>query len=185
MIGALLGVAADLAPAQTGLEGASRHAVTVGFLATFIFAIGPRILPSFLNGRELELYSSAFMAAGLWILNVGCALRVSSEAIAYSAGGAAWKILPISALLEMTAVVIFVVNLAMTIKHPIPVWLDPDEIDAALPLYWYVTCFPKTRPVLIQTGLKTLAQVQDPPRSLSLAEAAEADGADVEPMLAR
>ena len=49
-----------------------------------IFAIGPRILPSFLNGREL--YSSALMAAGLWILNLGCGLRVSSEAIAYSAG---------------------------------------------------------------------------------------------------
>jgi len=183
VFGALLGVAADLIPAQTGLGGASRHAVTVGFLATLIFAIGPRILPSFLNGREL--YSSALMAAGLWVLNLGCALRVSSEAIAYSAGGAAWKILPISALLEMTAVVIFVVNLGMTIKHPIPVWLDPGEIDAALPLYWYVTCFPKTRPVLIQAGLKTLAQVQLPPRSLSLAEAAEADGADVEPMLAR
>ena len=85
----------------------------------------------------------------------------------------------------MTAVVIFVVNPGMTIKHPIPVWLGPDELDAALLLYWYVTCFPKTRPVLIETGLKTLAQVQDPPRSLSLAEAAEADGAEVEPMLAR
>ena len=183
VIGTLLGVAADLVPTQTGLGGASRHAVTVGFLATLIFAIGPRILPSFLNGREL--YSSALMAASLWILNLGSALRVSSEAIAYSAGGAAWRILPISALLEMTAVVIFVVNLGMTIKHPIPVWLDPDEIDTALPLYWYVTCFPKTRPVLIQTGLKTLEQVQDPPRSLSLAQAAEADGADVEPILAR
>jgi uncharacterized protein involved in response to NO len=183
VMGALLGVAADLVPAQTGLGGASRHAVTVGFLATLIFAIGPRILPSFLNGREL--YRSALMAASLWILTLGCALRVASEAIAYSAGGAAWRILPSSALLEMTAVVIFVVNLGMTIKHPIPVWLDPDEIDAALPLYWYVTCFPKTRPVFIQTGLKTLAQVRDPPRSLSLAEAAEADGVDVEPMLAR
>jgi uncharacterized protein involved in response to NO len=183
VVGALLGLAADLRLTQTGLGGASRHAVTVGFLATLIFAIGPRILPSFLNGREL--YSSAFMAASLWILNLGCALRVSSEAIAYSRGGAAWTILPSSALLEMTAVVIFVVNLGITIKHPIPVWLDPDEIDAALPLYWYVTCFPKTRPLLIQTGLKTLAQVQDPPRSLSLAEAADADGAEVEPMLAR
>jgi len=77
-------VAADFLPTQQGLGGASRHAVTVGFLATLIFAIGPRILPSFLNGREL--YSSALMAAGLWILNLGCGLRVSSEAIAYSAG---------------------------------------------------------------------------------------------------
>ncbi len=182
VIGALLGVAADLVPTQTGLGGASRHAVTVGFLATLIFAVGPRILPSFLNGREL--YSSALMAASLWILNLGCVLRVSSEAIAYSAGGAAWRILPISAVLEMTAVVIFVVNLGVTIKRPIPAWLAPDQIKAALPLYWYVTSFPETKSVLIHAGLKTLARIQELPRSLSLAEAAEADGVDAEPILA-
>ena len=38
--------------------------------------------------------------------------------------------------------------------------------------------------MLIQAGLKTLAQVKEPPRCLSLAEAAEADGADMEAMLA-
>ena len=32
---------------------ASRHAFAVGFLATLIFSIRPRILPSFLNSREL------------------------------------------------------------------------------------------------------------------------------------
>jgi len=182
VIGALLGAAADLLPNQTGLGGASRHAITVGFLATLIFAIGPRILPSFLNGREL--YSSALMAASLWILNLGCFLRVSSETVAYSAGGVAWRILPISALLEMAAVVIFVINLGITVKRPIPAWLGPDQITAALPLYWYVTSYPETRSMLIGVGLKTLAQVQEPPRSLSLAEAAEADDAEVEPMLA-
>jgi len=41
------------AGAAPGVQGASRHAFTVGFLATPIFSIGPRILPSFLNGREL------------------------------------------------------------------------------------------------------------------------------------
>jgi len=124
------------------------------------------------------------MAASLWILNLGCVLRVSSETVAYSAGGVAWRILPISALLEMTAVVIFVINLGITVKRPIPAWLGPDQITAALPLYWYVTSYPETRRFLIGVGLKTLAQVQEPPRSLSLAEAAEADDADVEPMLA-
>jgi hypothetical protein len=182
VVGALLGMAADLLPTHTGLGGASRHAVTVGFLATLIFAIGPRILPSFLGGREL--YSSTLMAASLWILNLGCVLRVSSEAIAYSAGGAAWRILPISALLEMTAVVIFVVNLGVTVKRPIPAWLGPDQINASLPVYWYVTSFPETKSVLIHAGLRTLAQVQEPPRSLSLAQAAAADAADVERMLA-
>jgi hypothetical protein len=60
LVGAGLGLLADLLPGQAGLGGASRHAVTVGFLATLIFAIGPRLLPAFLSGREL--YSSALMA---------------------------------------------------------------------------------------------------------------------------
>jgi uncharacterized protein involved in response to NO len=180
-VGAVLGLLADVIPAETGLGGASRHAVTVGFLATLIFAIGPRILPSFLSGREL--YSSRLMAASLWALNAGCLLRVSSEAVAYSAGGAAWTILPVSALLELSAVVIFVANLGMTLKQPIPAWFGPQGVSATLPLYWYVTSFPKTRPMLIRAGLKTLARVRELPRSLSLAEAAAADGADLGQML--
>jgi hypothetical protein len=39
--------------ASARMTGASRHACTVGFLATMIFAIAPRIPPSFLNSFEL------------------------------------------------------------------------------------------------------------------------------------
>jgi len=182
VVGAIVGLTADILPTQTGLGGASRHAVTVGFLATLIFAIGPRILPAFLNGRQL--YSSRLMAASLWVLNFGCLLRVSSEAIAYSMGGRAWAVLPVSALLELTAVVVFVVNLGMTLKQPMPAWFGPEGVNAKLPLYWYVTSFPKTRPILIHSGLKTLARAKALPRSLSLGDAMAADGASVERVLA-
>ncbi len=181
VVGSILGLAADLLPSATGLGGASRHAVTVGFLATLIFAIGPRILPSFLNGREL--YSSPLMAASLWILNLGCLLRVSSEAVAYSSAGIAWAVLPVSALLELTAVVLFVVNMGMTLNQPAPAWFGPEGVKATLPVYWYVASFPKTKPVLIKAGLKTLARVREIPRSLTLAEAVAADSADVEQTL--
>jgi len=180
--GALLGVAADLVPHATGLGGASRHAVTVGFIATFIFAIGPRILPSFLNGREL--YSNRWMAASLWLLSVGCFLRVSSEAVAYSLGGNAWTLLPISAYLEFAGVIAFVINMAATLAQPLPAWFAAQGISAQLPLYWYVTSFPKTRSVLIEAGLKTLSKTKKAPRSLSLAEAAAADHADLNHLVA-
>lgn len=177
VIGAGLGVAADLVPQISGLGGASRHAITVGFIATLIFAIAPRILPSFLNGREL--YSVRFMAASLWLLSLGCLLRVLSEAVAYSAGGILWNLLPLSAFLELAAVIAFVVNLAATVAQPMPAWFSASGISPALPLYWYVTSFPKTRPILIGAGLKTLAARRNVPRSLSLAEAAAADHADL------
>jgi len=181
--GAVLGLAADLLPRASGLGGASRHAITVGFVATLIFAIGPRILPAFLSGREL--FSARLMAASLWILNLGCLLRVSSEIVAYSSGGAAWIILPVSALLELTGVVIFVVNLGATLTQPMPAWFPPEGANARLPVYWYVTSFPKTRAILIESGLETLARVRDVPRSLSLGEAVAADGADLDQTLAR
>ncbi len=180
---AVLGLIADVLPSATGLGGASRHAMTVGFLATLIFAIGPRILPSFLNGREL--YSSRLMAASLWILTTGCLLRVSSEAVAYSLGGPGWTLLPISALLELAAVLLFVTNMAATLAQPMPAWFGASGVIPALPLYWYISSYPKTKTILIEAGLKTLAHVRDVPRSLTLAEAAAADTVDIHEIVAR
>jgi hypothetical protein len=123
--------------------------------------------------------SAALMAASLWILNLGCLLRVSSESIAYSAGGTAWRLLPVSALMELTAVLLFVVNLALTLCQPTPAWFDPETVNARLPLYWYVTSFPKTRALLVRAGIRTLERVHDVPRSLTLEAAASAEGVDV------
>ncbi|MGH9453796.1 MAG: NnrS family protein [Terriglobia bacterium] len=182
VVGAALGLAADLAPSVTGLEGASRHAITVGFIATLIFALAPRILPSFLNGREL--YSTRIMAVSLWLLSVGCLLRVLSEAVAYS-GGMLWRVLPLSAFLELAAVIAFVMNMAGTLTQPLPAWFSAGGVSPKLPLYWYVTSFPRTKPILIEAGLKTLAGRREVPRSLSLAEAVTADGADLNRLLSR
>lgn len=107
---------------------------------------------------------------------MGCLLRVASETVAYSAGGAAWQVLPLSALLELAAVLIFVVNLSLTLAQPLPAWFEPEEVNPGLPLYWYVTSFPKTRPLLARLGIETLEQVRDVPRSLTLAEAARGMG---------
>jgi uncharacterized protein involved in response to NO len=183
VVAALLGLAADLDPSLRGLGGASRHAMTVGFIALLIFSIGPRILPSFLNGRELA--SPRLMAASLWLLTLGCTLRVSTESVAYSAvGGTAWKLLPVSAFIELSAVLLFALNLALTLAGPVPAWFVESSLRADLPLYFYVTSFPKTRPLLVGAGLKTLGEVRKIPQSLTLEEAARSDGVDVEKLLA-
>jgi uncharacterized protein involved in response to NO len=183
VIAAGIGLAADLVPSLPGLGGAGRHALTVGFIATLIFAIGPRILPSFLNGRELA--SPALMAASLWLLAMGCALRVGTESVAYaSVAGLAWRLLPISAFIELAAVLLFVLNLALTLARPMPAWFVDSSLRADLPLYFYVTSFPRTRPLLVRAGLKTLARAREVPRSLTLAEAAACDGVGVEALLA-
>jgi len=112
-IAASLGVWAACAHNSDGIWGASRHALTVGFIATMVFAIGQRVLPAF-SGMRL-LYSPKLMGVSLSLLALGCALRVTSEVLAYQGiAQSAWKVLPISAVIELTAVTLFAVNMVAT-----------------------------------------------------------------------
>lgn len=161
--------------ARPGMLGASRHAFTVGFLAILIFAIGPRILPSFLNSREL--WSARAMGISLVLLTAGCTFRVISEPLAY--GGvldAAWKVLPVSAFAELAAVLLFGWNLAMTLATPVPSWFGRKHVNDRMTVYWLIASYPATRRLLVENGLLTLARVGEVPKTLSLREAAEADG---------
>ncbi len=100
-----------------GIWGASRHALTVGFLAGMIFSIGPRILPAFCGMRVL--FSPRLMFAACLLLNLGCVLRVVSEIPAYEGYAQfGWTILPISAVVELIAVSLFAVNLVLTLVQP-------------------------------------------------------------------
>ena len=125
VIAATLGVWAANAEQAAGIWGASRHALTVGFLSTMVFSIGPRVLPAF-SGLRL-LFSPKLMFAALALLSLGCALRVSSEVFAYQGyGGWAWSWLPISAVIELTAVTVFALNMGITFaRRPINIECEP------------------------------------------------------------
>jgi len=113
IVAASLGVWAANATNPSGIWGASRHALTVGFVSMMVFTIGQRVLPAF-SGMKM-LFSPRLMFAGLLLLWLGCVLRVSSEVLAYQdIVAAAWKWLPCSALLELTAVTLFAINLITT-----------------------------------------------------------------------
>jgi uncharacterized protein involved in response to NO len=108
---------AALADSNGGIWGASRHALTVGFLASMVFAIGQRVLPAFCGMRQL--FSSRLMLGSLLMLNIGCLLRVASEIPAYEGySRVAWGVLPWSAVLELTAVTLFAVNMILTLAQP-------------------------------------------------------------------
>ena len=85
VIAGALTVWAAAADHAGGIWGASRHAVTVGFLAAMVFAIGQKILPAFCAARIL--FNRHAMLASLLLLNVGCALRVASASISNSITG--------------------------------------------------------------------------------------------------
>lgn len=112
-IAAMLGLWASLVNTPPGISGASRHALTVGFVAGMIFCVAQRVVPSFCGMRIL--WSPKLMLIMLVLLMTGCMLRVTSEILAYQDYAKwAWEVLPISAVIELTAVVLFAVNLIVT-----------------------------------------------------------------------
>jgi hypothetical protein len=113
LVAAGLGIWAASMGRSQGIWGASRHALTVGFLATMVVAIGQRVLPAFVGMRAL--FSAKLMFAALLLLTAGCMLRVSSELLAYEGFfRPAWSWLPLSAVTEMIAVTVFAINLFLS-----------------------------------------------------------------------
>lgn len=113
-----------------GIWGASRHALTVGFIAGMVFAIGQRVLPAFCGMRVL--WSTQMMFWSLLLLHLGCTLRVVAEPLAYEGyWGLAWRVLPLSALIELTAVTLFALNIAVTLILP-PAHLRRSESTPAI-----------------------------------------------------
>ena len=113
LVAALLGVGAAVWDSSGGIWGASRHALTVGFIAVMVFCVGQRILPAFAGMRLL--WSTRLMFAGLLLLTIGCILRVSSEVLAYQGyANWAWSVLPVSAMLELAGITAFAINISGT-----------------------------------------------------------------------
>jgi len=113
LVAAALGMAASRWDTSDGIWGASRHALTVGFVSTMVLAVGQRILPAFAGMRLL--WSRRLMFVGLFLLVVGCTLRVGCEVLAYQGyAGWAWQVLPVSALTELAALSVFAINMLCT-----------------------------------------------------------------------
>jgi uncharacterized protein involved in response to NO len=113
IVAAVLGIAATHWDTSGGIWGASRHALTVGFVSVMILSVGQRILPAFAGMRML--WSTKLMFAGLALVTIGCTLRVSCEIIAYQGYAAwAWSVLPISALCELAGLTFYAINILGT-----------------------------------------------------------------------
>jgi hypothetical protein len=113
LVAALLSLWSAIEPGASGISGAGRHALTVGFFSTMVFSVAPRILPAFMSRKQL--LSSTLMVVSLVLLTAGCLTRVVSQIVAYQGyADWAWVALPASATLELLAFIAFGVNMLGT-----------------------------------------------------------------------
>ncbi|MGB6393312.1 MAG: NnrS family protein [Candidatus Acidiferrales bacterium] len=131
LVAASLGAGAAIWDSSGGIWGASRHALTVGFIAVMVMCVGQRVLPAFAGMRLL--WSSRLMFAGLALLTMGCCLRVPGEILAYQGyANWAWAVLPISAMLELAGITAFAMNIFGTfILEPSHVQKSPIVVGIA------------------------------------------------------
>jgi len=91
--------------------GALRHALTVGFITTMILGIGYRILPIFMRqplaSTRLMLVSAALIIAG----NAG---RVAFELLTIGGWPWSYRLMGITGVLELGALILFGFNIAAT-----------------------------------------------------------------------
>lgn len=119
IVAATLAIVASARAFPNGYVGASRHALTVGFMVLIVFTVGPRVLPAFFGYRRL--WSTNVMFASLALASIGCAIRVTSQILAYEhISTAAWHWLPLSAIVEMTAIGLFAANMALSLRTGTP-----------------------------------------------------------------
>jgi hypothetical protein len=163
LFAALFWDARGLAPPHAYL-GAVRHALTVGFMTTLLLGVGQRLLP--ILGHTLLPWPRLVLPT-LLLIAVGNLLRVLTE-LATPVSPAAFTVMPISALLELSALTLFTANALRTL------WPAPD------PLLWtgrvtpstsvavLLAVYPWLEDHLFAWGLGYVGRVRSVPRELTL-----------------
>jgi hypothetical protein len=100
------------------VTGALRHAFTVGFVVTLILGVAQRLIPVL---EHTPLAMPRLVAPTFYLIATGNLVRVASE-LAAAWSTSAFRVMPLSALLELGALTLFSVNIVRTI------WPAPDPL---------------------------------------------------------
>jgi hypothetical protein len=144
--------------------GAARHALTVGFLTTLIMGVAQRLLP--ILGHVLIPWPR-FVVPALVLVSFGALLRVTTE-LATMVHPLAFRLMPISSLLELAALALVAANCFRTLWPP----RDPLLTTGRAALHSSVAILLAEHPwledELIRWGFDYLARTRSVPRELTL-----------------
>ncbi|HKQ97264.1 MAG TPA: DUF1858 domain-containing protein, partial [Candidatus Polarisedimenticolia bacterium] len=177
------------APLDHAFVGAYRHALTVGFITMLMVGMAQRIVPVF---RGVPLWSPRFREWTFWLLAIGNPIRVVGQILSAVAGPAWLRFAGISGVLELTALVLFAVNLWRTMNTETAgeraAMQAPPAIAADTRVGELLDAYPTLLPVFVSSGFAPLANPllrRTVARGVSVAQACRMHGLALEPFLDR
>jgi uncharacterized protein involved in response to NO len=187
LAGLVLLVAGEFTAAVRGVAlpraylGATRHALTVGFLTTLILGVGQRLLPILSH----DLLAWPRLVVPIFVLiAAGNALRVAAE-LATLVWPIAFRVLPASAVLELTALALFAANVFRTLwPRPDPL-LRTGRVTLTTRVAVLLAEHPWLEDHLVAWGLSYIGRVRSVPAELTLGSLAAGEGLVTEAIVAQ
>jgi hypothetical protein len=173
MAGGVAYESAKGAPLPHAYMGAVRHALTVGFMTTLILGVGQRLLPVL----DRTVLAMPRLAVAIFVLiGAGNLIRVVTE-LATLVTPVADPVMPISAVLEWTALLLFTVNVAGTMFHRDPL-LRRGRVTGRSSLAVLLGEHPWIEDRLRPRGTRYLERTRSVPDELTLGSFARSEGVE-------
>jgi hypothetical protein len=161
--------------------GAFRHALTVGFMTTLILGVGQRLLP--ILGHTLLPWPRLVLPIFL-LIALGNLLRVLTE-MATEVSTTAFLLMPFSAVLEFSALVLFTANVLRTLWPPPDPLLRTGRVSSSTSVAVLLAEHPWLEDHLFAWGLDYVGRVRSVPRELTLGTLAASEGEDPDQIIVR
>jgi hypothetical protein len=164
----------------------ARHAVAFGFVTQMIIGVASRVVPVFTGHR---LWSPRIRAVAFWLINLSVAIRGLQVVVGTGHWPEAWPLIAASGPPGVAAVLLFAINIVMTVRAEAP------ELSAPAPgaeladwLVGRILTIPGALDVLLDAGFAPLANPvmrATFAATITLRQACRLRNVPLEPLIAR
>jgi hypothetical protein len=161
-------------------SGAWRHALTVGFITTMILGVGQRMVPVFMKE---PLASIRLMRASAVLILAGNAGRVGLELATMGHWPWAFRLMGVTGLLELTALLLFALNLARTQRNRWHIYIAGEAMTPRTRVREAINAHPPLQQRLRELGITMFDTAPFVAPSMTLGALALASGRTPEALL--
>jgi uncharacterized protein involved in response to NO len=136
------------------LRGAANHGYTVGFVSMLMIGFSMKMIPVFTGNR---IWSGNLTNWTFWLLNIGNGARIGFEILSATKNVTIHHILGFTGFLEVTALILFGINIWVTMTKEEAYEEKPIEVFTGNETVYALTeQFPKTISILKEAGFEKI-----------------------------